>query len=408
MITHNYMSLSLKQQLRQIKNQKQGFAPDSVWVEKNKKAMLARIEQDAGQREPAVQPWQMFMPGRVLFAARPVATFVLVTIVSVVGWTASVSASYQSLPGDFLYNVKIASEKTQIAFAGIVQGSEKKAKLLNNAAKTRAYEAKILISQNKDAKLVEETLIDLEDTVEQVRKTVQSVSEREPENASKVVAQLAQSNTIINRTLGDVLDDSERLEQGLVEKVVNTKKVVTGKSIEAVQNVVKKQEEGAIGSDQSEHVKDAVEDVIETVNDNLEDTAAIIQRIKNAEAKRASSTPLTNAISSTTLESITEDGPTTNQDTQENGIDSAKKDIADDLKQLLQLVDEGKLSEALERIANANNSGSKTDEQSVIEEQDHTSSDKEMAIDNAEESGDNKDEADAEQSESVGSSTPQQ
>lgn len=371
------MSKQIQEQLKNLKHIEQGFAPDAFWVEKNKQALMTRIESEKKEVMSAQQTWQFFVPAKMLFAARPVATLVIVSILSVVGWTASVSASYQSLPGDLLYNVKIASEKTQIAFAGIVQGPEKKAALLNNAAKTRAYEAKALIAQKKDARLVEETLTDLEETVEQARKTAQTVSEKEPTSAPKLVAELAQSNTVINDTLDDVFNGTDVIESDLAERIVKTTKTVTGKSIEAAQEIVKKQEAGTIGDEQTEEVKKVVTSVIESASRDLEGAAQALEKNKTAaqqvEIAIASSTagiadtPTTSVATSTpppstvSETSSTQPGETTTP-SQAAPVTITKPLSATDLtaipgasvgslQDVLTLVNEGRLSEALDKVA---------------------------------------------------------
>lgn len=63
---------------------------------------------------------KLFIPQNVWrFALQPALVMVIVLGVGTGGWITSVQAASKSLPGDALYSIKIASEKTQVAFASL-------------------------------------------------------------------------------------------------------------------------------------------------------------------------------------------------------------------------------------------------------------------------------------------------
>jgi len=63
---------------------------------------------------------KLFIPESVWrFALQPALVVVLVLGVGTGGWITSVQAASKSLPGDALYSIKIAGEKTQVAFASL-------------------------------------------------------------------------------------------------------------------------------------------------------------------------------------------------------------------------------------------------------------------------------------------------
>lgn len=357
------MSNRLKEQLKELRDEHQ-FTPDASWVADNKAALMARIASEtATDAQQVTMPlWQYLLPQKMLVSVRSIATLVIVSIVSVVGWTASVSASYQSIPGDLLYGVKIATEKTQIAFAGVVQGSEKKATLLNNAAKTRAYETKVLIAQKKSSELVEDTLEALEETVEEAKKSVSVTTQKKSVHTAKAVAELAQSNGIIAETLGDAIEDVSAVDVAVVEKVVNTTKTVTAKSLEAAKEIVVKKQEGGLAEELSdEDVQDAVGEVINSVNASLEGTSGALKKVLEGVQKSSTSTPPVITVTTTppvvsttttaesTDETADKEGSATTDSGETKTVEQVAEGVAEEYAAARQLVDEGKLVEALDK-----------------------------------------------------------
>lgn len=341
------------------------FTADPSWVENNKASLMNRISQDQQQTEFETVPlWRYLVPARITMAARPLASLVLAVIVSVIGWSASVSASYQSLPGDLLYNVKIATERTQIAIAGVVQGSDQKAKLLNTAAKNRAYETKVLISQNK-SQYVEKTLASLEETVDEAKKTADVAAQREPEKAPVLLTEMSESNKEINKTLGEALGALPDSDRQTAEKVAETKKNVANKNIETAKEVITKKGTGGLGTVSDQDVEKLVLNVLETVEENLAGDKLVVEKLLVKQSASSSmavlSTTTSIAVETTTSTSSTisvvsggaSSTPQVVVTINPDEVAEATGAAVDDLEDAHELASQGRLTEALDKVLRA-------------------------------------------------------
>jgi hypothetical protein len=117
-----------KENLRKIRNGR--LQPSHDWVARNRAVLLAQIRNtvQAPDAEKPVrtvrkllvslkQAMRLFLPVRLVAVGRSVSIASLAGLLAVGGWIASVSASYGSLPGEALYHVKVAAEKTELLMA---------------------------------------------------------------------------------------------------------------------------------------------------------------------------------------------------------------------------------------------------------------------------------------------------
>ena len=141
----------------------------------------------------------MFWP-RAIFR---VATTVLVVIVALFVARGAVNAE----PGETLYQVKLAAESVEKALA---TNNEAKAKVTIKHAKRRLAEVKTLVQQNKDPKVVQQTLDALKTTTEEVVEVV-SISEIKPEltrEAQDLATEQQQELSKVESTAGPEVKDA--------------------------------------------------------------------------------------------------------------------------------------------------------------------------------------------------------
>jgi len=198
----------LRQQLRSLKINNSDLSPDGFWVKETRNKLMEYVAKKENAEK--VSGWEKMLAGtRIFFTsqfnayARPAVAAIVVVFLSVAGWGASVSASY-SLPGDTLYGVKLAKEKTQIAVAGLTGQKEKKAALLVTAAKTRATETKALVEQSR-LDQVESTLNSLKETVAEANASLKDVAKDNPEKAVNMVQEVAGTTGVILETLNSAM-----------------------------------------------------------------------------------------------------------------------------------------------------------------------------------------------------------
>ena len=119
--TNQMTNRELKLKLKNLQAVQPAVLPNALWMSETRRLVLAHAKETSavpvqGQLiAPVVLPQTMF--SRFMFAMRPVVATVMVAGFAVVGWAAGVSSSMGNKPGDLLYGLKSAAEKTQLTFA---------------------------------------------------------------------------------------------------------------------------------------------------------------------------------------------------------------------------------------------------------------------------------------------------
>lgn len=256
------MTHDIKEQLESLRRQ-DGVNPDRTWMKTQRSILLGQIRattrQSARERDAAFvrvqkgvnMAWSMFIPQRMAMAARSAMTLLLVCAVAVGGWAATVSASFNSVPGDRLYQVKLATENVQNAVATIVSSDEETIKSDINRAKRRAEEIREAVKKvqedpsrkTKVNKVIKEVAVkELEESVRSAEEKLQHIAEINEDNASDVAKQVSEDTKIIKETL----------EDAALETPAN-----------AVQNEAEEKENAAT----EEETRDAVTEVVKKVSD---------------------------------------------------------------------------------------------------------------------------------------------
>jgi len=110
----------LLQKLSTIRHAERGIVPDAAWVERKRAHLVKQVRNDLASgvvfRAPRVHNEPPVFVSRFMQLMRAPALITASIITTVFGGSLlGVSASERSVPGDFLYPIKIASEQTQLA-----------------------------------------------------------------------------------------------------------------------------------------------------------------------------------------------------------------------------------------------------------------------------------------------------
>ncbi len=122
------------------------ISPRSKWVTLNRDFLLQEIKADA-QLEPVGISWRDYNQVFIHFFGQRVfqpAVIMLLMLGVFLGSSLVINAAFYSLPGDPLYRVKIALEKTQLA---VTPGEEKKVELKIEFTKNRVKEFDKIVQQ---------------------------------------------------------------------------------------------------------------------------------------------------------------------------------------------------------------------------------------------------------------------
>ncbi|PIR76633.1 MAG: hypothetical protein COU32_01025 [Candidatus Magasanikbacteria bacterium CG10_big_fil_rev_8_21_14_0_10_42_10] len=267
------MSHILKAQLKKVKQLEGRINPDRAWVEKTRISLLQRISisssvssslksVDSRPLQGMIQNLQALFPQNMFYQAKPLLVSVLVFALAGSGWIASASAS-ESLPGDTLWQVKLASEKTQIVLANITGNDEKNMELQLKFASRRVAEIKTVASEDKfnaeeKVKRAGEGLKQLQESISSVDSAVQSEDQKDSigKNAKQVNDTTNQISTTLKELAGTV--DGVATDVSLTKQVAAVQQAVEEVGI----NVVKVAVEGAQNDEQRQAAQELVEEKI--------------------------------------------------------------------------------------------------------------------------------------------------
>jgi len=299
------MSRKLIKQLRGIKNENGRLNPDRSWVAQNRAKLLQgincslRINAAEEESKPSVfdsinEGLHIFVSGRALAMARSSLTIFLVGAVTVSSWIASVSASNDSLPGDKMYGVKMAVEKTELLVASVIGSDEDEVTTILKHASTRVDE----YQRSESTEQASEAIKSLKEKIASTQESLNEVSEKSPEEAVAVAKVVEKRTEEILDSLSDkmsaekssvIVSESEVDNVQLKKEVVEAEDLIQKTGISAVEVLIEKVENEEVGSEVI-----SKEEVKNTINRKLDKLAEGVSRL-DAEVVE------TSGIASTTI-----------------------------------------------------------------------------------------------------------
>ena len=233
----------MKAQFEALKRDTRYGAPKAAWVKETRAALLSDISQNKKTAHTAQPSWSVsfsyLFPQSMLAPVRSLAVVALVIGLAVGGWLTSVSASTNSLPGDLLYGVKLASEKTQLTVAKVTGNKESAVQISLKSASNRASEIKqIAKKQPKEVQKVKESL---EKNLSDAAEDVADMRQTDVTKAAALAKEMTETTAVISGNLRDAAKEVEKTEEGNEEatkEIVEASKTVEDAEIEAIGVVV--------------------------------------------------------------------------------------------------------------------------------------------------------------------------
>lgn len=314
------MSKKFADNLKQMRASKiSGINPDSTWVARNRALLLSQISEPAktAQNEPATEKsmfienlskaMQIFVSKKVLRFARASLTMFLAISVTVGGWTATVSAANSSLPGEALYNVKMASEGTELLVNKMLGTEEDKVTTILKHASNRVDE----FQRSKSSEQANMAIQSLKKKIESTGESLEKAGQKSPEEAmaiAKVIEEkteiiltsLATNKTEINETSTNV-DTANRLVEShdaLKAEVVIAENLIQATSIKAVEVLIQNVEQQKIGEEVI-----TKEDVKQTIARKLDQLVSGMSKL-DVEIGVVSSSTIQFDIASSTISTV--------------------------------------------------------------------------------------------------------
>ena len=259
----------LIQSLKQLKSNESAGTPRRDFVAKNREILMMQIKNSSAPAEKpfsAVYFWRMaesVMPTNVFrFVVRPVAMSLLVFGVAFGSWAATVSASYDSLPGDTLYGLKMAAEKAQMSLTSGDDKPSLQAELAGRRLEEMAKIAERADVNNKEERTMQ-AVANFQVQVKAVKTTLENMDNGEK---AAEVAQMVDRKTA---EFSSALDKArENASEGVKKEVDKASSLVTDTGIKAIEVMVKQSEQGTVQINQEEMVN-KIGEKIQTVEERV-------------------------------------------------------------------------------------------------------------------------------------------
>lgn len=288
------MSKKLIRQLKTLGHAE--VKPNEAWLQKNRELLLSQIKNTVSTEtktkfnfDTIFEFFSIFLPQSfVRNIIKPAVALVLIMAMGVGSWVATVSASYQALPGEFLYSAKRAAEAIQVKGAEVVGDKNNAAKLHLEFAKRRAVETKSIISQNdpEKIKIAAQTVDDLKTEIKNVNDKLDELKSSNG-SAGELMKDVNKNSQEISGVLKEVKvnllvnSDKER-SADLSTQVSEVKNIVKDTAVKAVEIMVEKHLQGdeSVSKDDvkqaiSNQLQIAAKDVVESKESIAEVNKAI-------------------------------------------------------------------------------------------------------------------------------------
>ena len=199
-----------------LKQSRDQLTPDHVWVSTNREALMRIVQTDMAEvvSSQATKPsainglFAQLMPEKFATVARSAMALLLAITVTTGGWIATVAASAESLPGEKLHTVKLATEGVELAVSKVL-GSDKdevSTKLKHATVRAKEYQK----ASNPEQK--QQAIQALKKTIESSNETLAEIEQSSPNNAVAVAKVVGTKTEEILTELGNAKKEQKETD----------------------------------------------------------------------------------------------------------------------------------------------------------------------------------------------------
>jgi len=263
----------LLKQLNNLKNIK----PDSNWQKLNREILLTQLKAQTSKdfEFGKAKLWSRSLAKSIFVSAyKPVMSMAIVLILILGTWIATVSATKNSLPGDFFYGIKLATERVQSNLAG---NDEKRANLEITFAERRLAEMQKVAGKDNTQNQKENLKVSLRQFQENINNIKSSLAKLENTN-SKLAAKVADLVDKKTKEYVDILKDQKGKAPELAsntDEAISVSKATGDKALGFILNEF----ESGKGDLNLDQVKSKINDRIENLENDLALAKTEIDRI---------------------------------------------------------------------------------------------------------------------------------
>ncbi|MCC7356882.1 hypothetical protein IT408_00010 [Candidatus Uhrbacteria bacterium] len=285
------MSQDLLRRLRSLRSAERELSPDPDWVAKTREFLVLKIKQTEPIHESKTVHlqtwkalWQLIPSQFIQWARLPIFASVVAIIGLAGGSLLSVSAAERSIPGDFFYGLKLATEQARLA---LTSAKDEKLKLKTEFTGRRVEELKQVVDAKQNNHVVEVAEIIKRD-LDTMKNQLIEVSKEE--SATKT----ADAARLVDKKSGEFMSALQQTKQQLppetIEKVTEVQSVAADTSVKAIAVLAEK------------HQQDNVVVSASDITDALESHAKIVSEVTSAQPVTVSL--VVEKVASTTTELI--------------------------------------------------------------------------------------------------------
>ncbi len=283
------MSRDIKAQLKALKHSE--VNPSSDWLNSNRALLLSQIKNTVGPAPISKfnfnNVWSaltVFLPQTfVLNVVRPIAVLLIVALVGMSGWVATVDASYEAMPGEWLYPAKRAVEKTQVTIAAVTGNKTSETKLHAEFAKRRAAEVKKIVAANipNNQKQVKTAVQDLKTEIQNVNNKLDEMKTDTGQSAVsadtvKEVKTTTEEVRVVLESVKENLQISTSTDQALNQSVSEVKDMANATAVNAMGVMVEKH----LGGDTTVTKEEVKKELDKTLNSAAADIVSNQQNVE--------------------------------------------------------------------------------------------------------------------------------
>ena len=360
------MSKKLIAQLKDLKHS--DVSPRPEWLKASRERLLSQIKNTIPNDKPSVLDnlWfgmSILLPQKFVFNfVRPIAVLLIVALVGMSGWIATVDAAYEAVPGDWLYPAKRAVERTQLTTAVIMGAKNTETKLHVEFAKRRASEIKTVIKSdatNKGEK-VSSAVSDLKNEIQNVSTKLDEIKNDKSGDAVATVKDVQDSTEELKAVLTSIKDDlntgTTTLETQVIAKEIGEAKNLTkDANIKVVEVLVAKHMDGDATK---EDVAEAIDKTMQSAVDEANVTQQNVQNMNTA-VTAAGAVPgvsVSSSPSTATIDNVASTTCAAAVKTQQAATELGKQ-----VTEIKNLVESGNLTDAVNIIKQANETSKEMD-----------------------------------------------
>lgn len=282
------MKSNLISQLQQLRHGE--VSPRPEWVAKNRAVLLSQIKNTLPHEAEVSVPlseqvWSamaLFLPRQLVYSVvRPVVVVLMVSLLGTGGFVATSSASNEALPGDRLYPVKIALEKTKVALVETVGNENVRTQAHIEYASNRVTEIKRITAGSADPNKnfhIAEAVSNLKEGVERVNNSLNQnlsgeVIKDVKANTDEVKSALKQVSSNLETVSTTSVDTAD-----LNKELVATTNLAKDTAVKAIEVFVQKVDDKSVSA---EAAKDVLADALTTITSDVDSSKQNIALVKN-------------------------------------------------------------------------------------------------------------------------------